>query len=129
LKTYADEEVRSQRNWPGTPLALRNALERLAPNLRMVGVEVQFGERDGTRKRNRIVRVRKMSSAPSTVSITQQGEQLVERTTADGPAEPDGVALPPSSGNLLKSRLSDGTDAADGPALISDQTDDIEVEL
>lgn len=134
LELHVDEQVKSQRNWPRNPSALRNALKRLAPSLRMAGINLQFGERDMTRNRNRIVRVSKMSSASSASLERQPNQQHLERTAADSPAGMESTTNQPSDGKSLKIKFLDSTDGAGSSPFISNTSlqkvgDDIEVEL
>jgi hypothetical protein len=52
----AGKDVTKQRTWPKNGRALSNALRRLAPTLRAVGVDVTFG-REHDQKRRRIIRL------------------------------------------------------------------------
>lgn len=45
LESKASERIIKSRAWPSTPRGLRAALERLAPNLRRIGVMVTFSDR------------------------------------------------------------------------------------
>jgi hypothetical protein len=45
----APEETRRQKGWPGNAKGLSNSLRRLAPNLRAVGIDVQFGRTNKVR--------------------------------------------------------------------------------
>jgi hypothetical protein len=45
LDSTVDEKTRKLKTWPGTPQALSGALRRLAPNLRVSGVDVTFPPR------------------------------------------------------------------------------------
>jgi len=52
LETYVNDRTQRSRSWPATPRQLSNTLRRLAPNLRQVGVFVEFGAREpGTGRR------------------------------------------------------------------------------
>jgi hypothetical protein len=42
LAALVGEEVTRRRTWPGTPRSLSSAVRRIAPNLRELGVEVEF---------------------------------------------------------------------------------------
>ncbi|MBS0212064.1 MAG: hypothetical protein JSR26_02645 [Proteobacteria bacterium] len=69
-----DSETRSQ-HWPKSPRGLAGALRRLAPSLRLAGVQVQT-ERDSSRERSRIIRLcstRNEPSASSTSSAASDG--------------------------------------------------------
>ena len=62
------EPVRRAREWPTSPQALGRALRRLAPNLRAVGVMVEF-DRDPSAGRRRLIRV--SQGAEATVQTVQ----------------------------------------------------------
>jgi hypothetical protein len=51
LEDGVDERTRHQRKWPASPRSLSNSLRRLAPNLRRVGVFVEFSREPGTGRR------------------------------------------------------------------------------
>ena len=52
---HTDERTRARRDWPRSPKAMGNALRRIAPNLRAVGVQVTFLPPQGRKKRRLIV--------------------------------------------------------------------------
>jgi hypothetical protein len=59
LETLAgkvDEKMTRRKDWPKTGRGLGSHIKRLAPNLRALGVEVEFG-RDGTKANRRIVTI------------------------------------------------------------------------
>jgi hypothetical protein len=50
LEGLADDGATLSKRWPGSPEAMRHALARVAPNLRAVGIEIEFPKRgDKTR--------------------------------------------------------------------------------
>ncbi len=51
LEPMIDERTRRSRNWPASGRTLSNALRRLAPNLRQVGIDVQFTRESRTGRR------------------------------------------------------------------------------
>lgn len=67
LKKRVFEEARKQRAWPTSPRALSSALRRLAPNLRAVCVEVEFGKTHGSNSR-RLITIRPTQGASPTIS-------------------------------------------------------------
>jgi hypothetical protein len=134
LEAHADEQTRLHRSWPHTPLALRNAINRLAPNLRAAGVEIELGTRDTTRMRNRIIRVRKASSAASSASVPESLQQHEQRTAADAGVTADAATSKPSGPKPMKVQHVDVADGMDDSTITSGspvvETDDvIEVEL
>ncbi|MBI1833982.1 MAG: hypothetical protein HYR90_04115 [Candidatus Andersenbacteria bacterium] len=49
LSTFTDEETRKQRSWPKDARSLSGKVRRLAPNLRAVGIDVEFRREQGER--------------------------------------------------------------------------------
>lgn len=72
LETMADESVKRQRGWPGTPKALAGALRRLAPNLRGMGIDVDLTQRSADRQRRRLVALTRF--------CLQTSARIVQRT-------------------------------------------------
>ena len=62
LHDMAHAAERHGPDWPSTACKLSNALRRLAPNLRVLGVEVEFTRCD-TRDRQRLINVQRVSEA------------------------------------------------------------------
>lgn len=73
LKEHAGEETSRQRSWPKTPKALANRLRRLAPNLRAVGIDVEF-----LPKTSSGVPVRIRRTTPSGSSESPHGDEYEE---------------------------------------------------
>ncbi len=57
LAGLAGEDVTRRKTWPGNANALAGTLRRLAPNLRTIGVTVDFS-RDTGRRRSRLITIR-----------------------------------------------------------------------
>jgi len=53
LEGSVDEKITKRKEWPKTPAGLGGALRRLAPDLRGVGLEVEF-DREGKNRRREI---------------------------------------------------------------------------
>ena len=68
LTEKADEKVVHRKTWPSGARALSAELKRLAPNLREVGIEVDFA-RSGKR---RVIRIAPESSVTNVISVTDQ---------------------------------------------------------
>jgi hypothetical protein len=92
LTKCTDEATTKQRGWPRTGRGLREVLNRLAPNLRAVGVELRFS-RLPNRKRTRMISIQFSASAPSTPS----DETLIET--------PDGASLGLGPADLREERF------------------------
>lgn len=56
-----DDEVSYRRGWPQTPQAVSNALRRIEPNLRAIGIEVDRS-RDPGRARTRLIRIARIAA-------------------------------------------------------------------
>ena len=57
LNKRADQRIRDQKEWPRKANSLSNALKRITPNLRKLGIDITFVRGPGKR-RPRIIRVR-----------------------------------------------------------------------
>jgi hypothetical protein len=78
LETYGDDRTLHQKLWPKSPRSLSGTLRRLAPNLRGIGIAVEFDERNGGTGR-RIISVRELPS-PSQSSQTLAQKSKVAPT-------------------------------------------------
>ncbi len=68
VEPMVPDSVRRNTEWPKTARALAGALRRLNPNLRPLGVEINF-DRDNGRQRNRLITIaRQVPSGPSASS-------------------------------------------------------------
>jgi hypothetical protein len=63
----------TQRPWPSTASALSGRLNRLAPMLRMVGIEVTLGDRTSSQRLVSFSRVQKVPESPSSPSSPSPG--------------------------------------------------------
>jgi hypothetical protein len=86
LEGAADENIKRLKSWPKAPQSLSGQLKRLAPNLRHVGVEVEFGHEGRGRVKRRVIALRKLpeKSVPTVPSVPTS-----EKTGSHGD---DGVA-------------------------------------
>jgi hypothetical protein len=57
LKLLVSEETAKGSDWPKRPHVLSGRLRRLAPNLRQVGILIDFDQRRPDRKRDRLIRI------------------------------------------------------------------------
>jgi hypothetical protein len=78
LNAKVDEADRKQRGWPTTARALSGQLRRLAPNLRAVGVNVQFGREAGG-NRPRYIVLERIAEEPSQPSPSVPGGTQTRR--------------------------------------------------
>ena len=76
LEKYVSEKITKSKSWPKSPSALSGQLRRLAPNLRAVGIEIDFDERE-SHSGKRFLRIRKAEkNAVTAVSAVTQGKEL-----------------------------------------------------
>jgi hypothetical protein len=94
LDGMTSEQVRRQKSWPGSGRTLSNALRRLAPNLRAVGVDVTFDERKHGGRR--IIRI-------------EQHTHSEHQGNSASPASPSAPSASP--------RRDSGDDETDGDAI------------
>ena len=124
LDDAAADEIRRQKTWSTNGRALSNALRRMTPNLRAVGVDVRF-TREGKRGTRTITLSRmsqpsmpdndaKTSSASSASSATQENRQVMADATADAKLPAD-ARLTQAHAHISRSnsRIADEADAAD----------------
>jgi hypothetical protein len=89
LATHAGEAVTKSKSWPKTPRGLSGHLRRLAPNLRAIGLHVEF-DREANSGRARQIKLEKRGSQPSTPSTPSKDcENATSRP--DGRTQMDGV--------------------------------------
>jgi hypothetical protein len=86
-------EARPARGWPGTPRALSNALRRVQPNLRQVGVVVRF-RREADARRIELETVGRPASSASPPSGQHGRDDAGDASDAD-----DAAALSVSRGD------------------------------
>ena len=77
LEEEVSEKTARVKTWPTSPSVLSGQLRRAATFLRKTGIDIKTGERDTTRKRNRIIRifrrVENADSEPSRPSASSAG--------------------------------------------------------
>lgn len=111
------EKDAKAKDWPKTPLSLSNALRRLAPNLRAVGIAVDF-YRETDKRRDRKVRVSQLE---------QEGNGASEASIASETQQDQGSCrtMPDASDNRADARASESDNAASEP----DTNDSIDLPL
>lgn len=87
VQKRASDEQRRRRDWFRNGRQLRDSLQRLAPALRALGVQVTFGQRDNSPKRNRLVLLERL---PLTVSTSSEPSEPSD--PPPDPPIPDGRA-------------------------------------
>jgi hypothetical protein len=69
-KTVLEEEVKKANDWPKTPRGMSGALRRAAPGLRKLGYTVEFPGQDTSRKRNRLIHLRRPVEARQSAKVS-----------------------------------------------------------
>jgi hypothetical protein len=123
IETMATDGDKRLKTWPHNPRSLSGTLKRLAPNLRVVGVEIEFG-RDSGRQRKRLVTVTRTDpdSCVRTVrTVRNAGNDGVSADAADasGPVsdantDANGIDVKPD-GAVVRTQA-DGSDAEFQPS-------------
>jgi hypothetical protein len=88
-----DDVTKRARSWPDSPRRLGSALRRLTPNLRAVGVQVEFSDRRALGPRRRQITITKTAPPPD----GDQKEEAIHRSDrSDGSYAglQDGLAFP-----------------------------------
>jgi hypothetical protein len=77
LDHLADDRTRRLRTWPQTARMLSGALNRIAPNLRSIGVELDFGTTGRGRGKRRSITIRRIgeSTVPTVPSVPTSEKQ------------------------------------------------------
>lgn len=87
-QSFADPKRRERRDWPASPKGLSDALRRIAPPLRTLGVDSVFGEKAAGGNRERLITLRtiKPPTDESSSSSIEHGDSKTDHT---GGAESD----------------------------------------
>jgi hypothetical protein len=126
LNGLTDEPTRQSRSWPETPRYLGGEVRRLAPNLRSVGVDVDF-TREARASRRRIITIQKVGGSdrphrphrpePHDSEHLEMDGAPAPPSTVDGrPSSVDDSPPPPSTGNPAPRKRLDGVDDMDDVA-------------
>lgn len=99
-------------NWIRTPRNLADALRRLAPSLRRVGIEVVSGGRTATRRLLKLRRMDRVDSTPSATSSSSLAQTAPPTGDDDrrDEAEPGRPAMSSGADNAHTNDASDGRD-------------------
>jgi len=116
LGRVSSEETRRRRDWPQTPRGFRAALDRIAPSLKAVGIEVAY-EKTTSSDRTRLIFLRDRrprSSPPSSPSDKMSKRRVIRRRVKRAkPAQSRQRPKGPDSASLERPP-SDGSDGSDG---------------
>ncbi len=103
-----------EKSWPRTPRALSGNVRRLAPQLRMVGVEVEFGKRGSRRRPINIRPLEIAGNRPSPPSSASPDRDFQAQTDDGPPPTRPTTVTEPSSPPGTKTRHCDDGDGSDG---------------
>lgn len=114
VEKLTDEKLRKSKAWPKSPRGLSGTLKRLAPNLRQVGVEVDF-DREPDRDRRRVVVLARTEAEVCVHTVHtvrsggNHGETVddVRTQTSDGRTQTSDANLP----DRTQTGVSDASDA------------------
>ena len=117
INARAGDRLREEKGWPRSARGLSGALRRLAPNLRAIGIETTFLERESNKRPIRLTKVEKQTSPPTQSSPEPRGANSGVPESSCAPSAES------SSSNASVQRHDDGYDGHVDPA------DTVEVEL
>jgi hypothetical protein len=109
----ASEDQKRDRHWFKRPRQVRDALKRLAPPLRENGIHITFGEKDKTRKRNRIIRLERTATASSGASASSGNGDSKTRLVGRSETESHESGEVASAEFIKVNGIADAGDAAD----------------
>jgi hypothetical protein len=82
LASRVPVQERDAKAWPRSGRGMSGALRRAAPGLRALGIDIQFGDRESTPARRRLIRVRQLRQP--TVQTVQPDQPEAERGLLGG---------------------------------------------
>jgi hypothetical protein len=109
LNRSASEAVQRQRNWPRSGRGIGSELRRVAPNLRSVGVDIEFDYRAPGGSRRRLIRMGLQTTVPTVPTVPGPVNALL-----DGPDARDGCRDGRDGRPFRPSRRSEGETAGQG---------------
>src|SRR5262249_27759544 len=119
LEVKASEQEKRLRTWPKTARSLSGQLRRLAPNLRLAGISVDFERKSGG-TRHRVIHLEKLGNSPSQPSRPSHSQEITEGEigTVGGTVGTVSTSDRPSK-KPAKYGIRDGRDGRDGGLHIS----------
>ncbi len=125
LDQVAEDKIKRQRAWPQSSRSLSGILKRLAPNLRAVGVDVEFGTAGRGRNKRRSITIRRVgeSCVPNVPNVPTSDKQSCSGDDGvDGVV--DGDATGTHDGDVVSPYTATaGTHGDDGDAKIPPRSD------
>lgn len=115
LGGLVDETTTKTKSWPKRPHVLSGQLRRLAPDLRAIGVEIEWSREGHERSRIIDIRTDPGNSVRSVRSVRTDGKRHEQADTADVPADApaDAPDAPADARKPHEQAKADAADAAD----------------
>src|SRR5262249_24796576 len=107
LTASLSEKDTREKTWPKTPLSLSNALRRLAPNLRVAGISIDF-VRENDKKRTSKIRLSQREQAGDEASAASEASEPQQN---QGPSR----TMPDAMNAHADDRASDPAERASEP--------------
>ena len=84
LEEEVGDKATRAKTWPASPRALSGRLRRAATFLRKTGIDIKTGERDTTRKRNKIIRINRRPDSWGAESSRQSAPSASTANSLNG---------------------------------------------
>jgi hypothetical protein len=111
--------ITARKDWFSKPRQVSDALRRLAPNLRRIGIDVMLGRRSG-RNRNRLIEIKRIESSALSASSAEpdaQADQADDVLRLSAASSAGSSASPAQNVNICG--LADDADAGDAAIPLS----------
>lgn len=129
IETTASDAEKRRKQWPKSPGSLSGALNRLAPNFRAAGVEIEFGHDGRGRNKRRDVAIRKSedSRVPCVPGVPNLGKTLFCGDGEDASGPSGDAAGTPTAADVNPSGATVGTRGDGGDAKLSPHSERVQV--
>jgi hypothetical protein len=117
LNAAVSEDTRKAESWPRTPRGMSGALRRAAPGLRKLGFTIDFGQRESSKARTRLISIGLSNKGPPQPSEPSEPSEGFAHNNlrADGrPTVAEEPSERPSVSKALNDKAMDGSDGSDG---------------
>ena len=127
LDDLADEKVRRLKSWPQTARKLGGDIKRLAPNLRAVGIEVDFGHQGRGRRKRRWIVLRKVEEicVPNDPNVPTSEKHGSDGDDGDAYGPPGDAAGTQTGIGVSPCEAPVGTHGDDGDAELQPLSDEV----
>lgn len=115
IQTLASDGEMRMKAWPKDAKSLSGLLKRLAPNLRAIGIDVEFGSQGRGNKKRRCIEIRRMAEASGPSVPDKESTLLFDHSGGASEAKGDTAGTLPigesAQNGLRMGTLGDGGDA------------------